>query len=71
MSKDETIDPEFRSRFKLEPPPSAFLAFMSGAAGGVGAAGNSRKLRLLQTLSPNPLYYIKKIEVLILDFPKT
>ena len=38
---------------------------------GRGGQGAQPPGPLSKTLSPNPLYYIKKIEVLILDFPKT
>ena len=50
-STDETIDQEFRSRFKVEPPPSAVLAFIIGAAGHGGTPNNERVGRALPAIS--------------------
>jgi len=59
---------------------SAHFSFQPDAFRGAGAAGGSRPgvstggnagATAPCPLSPNPLYYIKKIEVLLLDIPKT
>jgi len=61
-STDETNDPEFRSRFKVEPPPSAVLGFNVGTPGAAALPGMSRGLPPAGTPAPVvPRSFLKAI----------